>query len=82
MYFICIDCSIREYQFDCSPLCWHNMPAHYALNDAGIFDGGLDNDEHSRLLKIPDNSGTWTISVAVATIHSYIYIYIYIYVFK
>ena len=43
----------------------------YALNDSGIFDGGLDNDEHSRLIKIPDNSGTWTISVAVATIHSY-----------
>ena len=47
------------------------MPAHYALNAAGIFDGGLDYDEHSRILKIPDNSGTWTISVAVATIHSY-----------
>ena len=39
--FVCIDCSIREYQSDFSPLCWHNMPACYALNYAGIFDGGL-----------------------------------------
>ena len=22
-------------------LCWHNVPAYYALNYAGIFDGGL-----------------------------------------
>ena len=42
-YFICADCSIREYQSDCSPLCWHNniMFSYYALNYAGIFDGGL-----------------------------------------
>ena len=23
-------------------LCWHNVPACYALNYAGIFDGGLE----------------------------------------
>ena len=39
--FICTDCSIREYRCDFSPLCWHNMPTNYALNYAGIFDGGL-----------------------------------------
>ena len=25
-----------------SALCWHNVPAYYALNYAGTFDGGLD----------------------------------------
>ena len=25
---ICTDCSIREYRFDCSLLCWHNMLAY------------------------------------------------------
>ena len=25
-------------------LCWHNVPAYYALNYAGIFDGGLHTD--------------------------------------
>ena len=39
--FICADCSIREYRSNFSPLCWHNMPAYYALNYASIFDGGL-----------------------------------------
>ena len=38
---ICSGCSIRVYRFDCSPLCWHIMPAYYALNDADIFDGDL-----------------------------------------
>ena len=38
---MCTDCSIREYRSDFSPLCWHNVPAYYALNYAGIFDGGL-----------------------------------------
>ena len=39
--FICTDCSIREYRSDFSSLCWHCMPAYYALNYAGIFNGGL-----------------------------------------
>ena len=39
---MCTDCSIREYRYDFSPLCWHNVLAYYALNYAGIFDGGLD----------------------------------------
>ena len=39
--FMCTDCAIREYRSDFSPLCWHNVPAYYALNYAGIFDGGL-----------------------------------------
>ena len=39
--FICANCSIREYKSDFSPSCWHNMPAYYALNYAGIFDRGL-----------------------------------------
>ena len=32
------DCCIREYRSDFSPLYWHSMPAHYALNYAGIFN--------------------------------------------
>ena len=39
---MCTDCSIREYRSDFSTLCWHNVPAYYALNYAGIFDGGLN----------------------------------------
>ena len=38
---VCADCSIREYGSDFRPLCWHTIPAYYALNYAGIFDGGL-----------------------------------------
>ena len=38
---MCTDCSITEYRSYFSPLCWHNVPAYYALNYAGIFDGGL-----------------------------------------
>ena len=54
MYFICTICSIREYQFDFSPLYWHNIPAYYALNYAGIFDRGLPicllcKDNHPRI---------------------------------
>ena len=30
-----------------SPLCWHNMSAYYALNYAGIFDGGLYIDSYA-----------------------------------
>ena len=41
IYFIWADCSIREHRSDFSPLCWHNVPTYYALNYAGIFDGGL-----------------------------------------
>ena len=45
MYFICTDCSVREYRFDLLPimlaLCWHNISAYYALNYVGIFDGDL-----------------------------------------
>ena len=41
MYFICVNCSIREYQSDLSPLYWHNRFTYYALNSAGIFDRGL-----------------------------------------
>ena len=36
-----IYCSVREYQFDFSPLCWHNIPAYYVSNYPGIFDEGL-----------------------------------------
>ena len=45
---MCTDCSIREYRSDFSPLCWHNMPAYYALNYAGIFDGGLHVRKYGR----------------------------------
>ena len=38
--FICTNCSIREYQSDFNPLCWHNMPTYYAFYYAGIIDGG------------------------------------------
>ena len=41
LYFISTDCSIREYLSDFSPLCCRNIPAYYALNYAGILDGGL-----------------------------------------
>ena len=41
MYFVYGDCSIREYRSDFSPLCWHSMPTYYALNYAGMFNGGL-----------------------------------------
>ena len=41
MYFVTI--VLLEYHSDFSLLCWHNMPACYALkfNYAGIFDVGL-----------------------------------------
>ena len=36
--FIWANCSIREYRYDFSPSCWHNVLMHYyALNYAGIF---------------------------------------------
>ena len=34
-------------------LCWHNVPAYYALNYAGIFDGGLEQSMcYSQLLHV------------------------------
>ena len=36
-------CSIREYRSYFSPLCWHNMPAYYALKYAEILNGSLIN---------------------------------------
>ena len=30
-------------------LCWHNVPAYYALNYAGIFDGGLITTETAKI---------------------------------
>ena len=29
-------------------LCWHNVPTYYALNYAGIFDGGLPPSNYFR----------------------------------
>ena len=36
-----IDLILAHYASSMLALYWHNVPAYYALNYAGIFDGGL-----------------------------------------
>ena len=65
--FICANCSIGEYRSDFSPLCWHNMPTYYALNYAGIFDGGLMISPFLNIFIV--NMFTWCLWLIIITFY-------------